>query len=204
MLKRFIRTVTLASLISIAFAHTQAQSNLYQYINQLQSMQADFTQTLSDPSSGLNQQSNGKMWIQKPHDFKWQTLSPSQQLMVSNGEKLWIYDEELMQVTVQDVPKDMAQAPYLVLLTGDPSTLDDLFEVSEPHPNHFVLAPKGETGAMIRSIDMYFVNDHLQKLAINTVTGQVTEISFNNAQFDKIPASIFDFTPPKDADVLEM
>ena len=204
MFKNILKTAGLLSVFALAHAQTPAQTHLYQYINQLQSMQANFTQTLSDPNSELNTESNGKMWVQKPHDFKWQTLSPSQQLMVSNGRKLWIYDKELMQVTVQDVPKDMAQAPYLVLLTGDPSTLDQLFEVSEPHPNHFILKPKGDTGALIDSIDMNFGNHHLQKLAINTVTGQTTEIAFSQASFNPIPASVFDFTPPQDADVLEM
>lgn len=204
MFKHILKTAGLLSIFTLACAQTPAQTHLYQYINQLQSMQANFTQILSDPNSGLNTESNGKMWVQKPHDFKWQTLSPSQQLMVSNGQKLWIYDEELMQVTVQAVPKDMAQAPYLVLLTGDSSTLDQLFEISEPHPNHFILKPKGDTGALIDSIDMYFTNDHLQKLAINTVTGQTTEIEFSQAKFSPILASEFNFTPPKDADVLEM
>ena len=182
--------------------NTKASQTLFELINQIKSMKADFTQTLINKNQNIKQVSNGEMWISKPSNFKWETLSPNKQLLISNGNKLWNYDEDLEQVTVQPVPNDISTAPYLLLLTGTESALSKLFNVQQISEGKFRLTPKLADQSMLSHVDMVFDDDILQSLTIQTEVGQKSTIIFSNQKMVDIPQRAFEFIPPKGVDVL--
>lgn len=179
-----------------------ANQTLFELINQIKSMKADFTQTLINKNQNIKQVSNGEMWISKPSNFRWETLSPNKQLLVSNGQKLWNYDEDLEQVTIQPVPKDISTAPYLLLLTGTAEALSKLFNVQQISEGKFRLTTKLKDQSMLSYVDMIFDGDILQSLTIQTEVGQKSTIVFSNQKMVDIPQSEFNFVPPKSVDVL--
>ncbi|WP_119343564.1 outer membrane lipoprotein chaperone LolA [Facilibium subflavum] len=181
---------------------TKAQASFFARLSAFKSMHADFDQVLKNPNQGLKQESSGQIWVSKPSYFKWQVVQPNKQLLVSNGDKLWNYDEDLEQVSVQSVPKEVSQAPYLLLLTGKPETLQKLFTIIALDKDTYRLIPKKDTQSLIKYIDVQFSGDALSHLAIATETGQSTAIYFHNISFTQIPKSTYQFKPPKGVDVL--
>ncbi|TNF69138.1 MAG: outer membrane lipoprotein chaperone LolA [Gammaproteobacteria bacterium] len=185
-----------------AMQNSTPTDELLQHIHHISSYQANFMQTVVDKSTGNKSVSYGTLWVKQPSFFKWEVLKPNKQLLVSNGKKLWNYDMDLEQVTVQDVPKTISQAPILLLLRGDPKTLNDLFFIYERKKNTFTLVPKDKESVAINKIILYFDNGNLKKLTLRTSTGIDTYILFDKYNYDKINTSFFDFTPPKGVDVL--
>jgi outer membrane lipoprotein carrier protein len=179
-----------------------ASQQLFELITKMKNMKADFTQVIINNNQNFRQESKGFMWISKPSNFKWETTSPNSQLLVSNGKKLWNYDEDLEQVTVQEVPKDVSAAPYLLLLTGTSNALSKLFEVKQLSVGAFRLKPKVKDQSMLSYVDMVFVGDVLQSLTIQTEIGQKSVVVFSNQKMVAIPSSEFNFVPPEGVDVL--
>ena len=176
--------------------------SFFSRLDDLTYMRANFNQVLKSPDQSGVQRSTGQMWLSKPSYFKWYVTKPSEQILVSNGIKLWNYDVALEQVTVSEVPQDMSQAPYLLLLTGKRSTISSLFDITNINANAYRLTPKSSINSMIKYIDMNFSGKSLLSLAIYTETGQSTIITFSDLSFTKIPQSAYNFTPPKGVDVL--
>ena len=178
-------------------------SQFYDNLLALKNMHADFKQVLKNPSQGTLTESNGQMWVSKPSYFKWQTLKPSKQLLLSDGNKLWNYDVELEQVTISPVPKEVSQAPYLLLLSGKEEVLQKLFNIRKINNNTYQLTPKDKEQSLIEYIDFSFNKDKTPgQMVIQTGTGQSTSIHFSNISCAPVNKNIYQFTPPKGVDIL--
>lgn len=185
-----------------AMDEQSATDHLLMRIHQVQSYQADFTQTLVDQALNRKTVSYGTLWVKQPNYFKWEITSPNKQLLISNGKTLWNYDLDLEQVTVQKVPQNISEAPILLLLRGNPKTLDDLFNIKEIKKGEFSLKPKSKDQVAIKEIKLYFDKKNLQKLTIYTSTGQTTYILFKDYKTTNLDSSFFNFKAPKGVDVL--
>src|SRR5687768_9284600 len=100
MLKRFLITIILFVFQTVTYAGSSTDT-LNQLLRNIRSMRADFIQTLMDNNGKMIQQSWGKMALQRPGQFRWETKRPNEQLIVANGSRLWIYDPDLQQVVVR-------------------------------------------------------------------------------------------------------
>ena len=58
------------------------------------------------------------MMIARPGKFRWQIEQPYSQLLVGDGEKVWMHDPELRQVTVRKVGAALGGSPA-ALLAGE-------------------------------------------------------------------------------------
>ena len=184
-------------------ALNDAQQSFFQKINAFENLHATFTQRLNNPNQDLMQKSQGELWITKPSFFKWVVSSPNQQTLVSDGKKLWIYDKELAQVTVQAVPDNITQAPYLLLLTGKPETLAQLFSIAQLNNNHYRLTPKDKEQSLMKYIDIVFKGKLLSKLVIQTDMGQSTDISFSKQSIAEIPLDTYQLGQLPDVAILD-
>ena len=81
------------------------------YFRDLKSLQADFTQTILDEQSRTLETSKGQMFMQKPGRFRWDYRQPPSQLIVADGQRMWLYDKELQQVTVRRLDKALSATP---------------------------------------------------------------------------------------------
>lgn len=182
--------------------NNDANSSLFKLLTNLKNMHAKFRQSLINPQQGIKETSTGELWVSKPSFFKWQVQSPQKQMLLSNGQKLWNYDEDLEQVTISEVPKNISQAPYLLLLTGDSKVLQKLFSISQNGEHTYRLTPKVNDQSLIKYIDITFAGNTPKSMLIQTEVGQSTHIEFYNISTAKIPTKTYDFTPPKGVDVL--
>ena len=111
-----------------AFGATGAEE-LELFLDELHSYRADFHQTVMDAEGRMVEEARGELSFRRPGRFRWDYQHPYEQLIVADGERIWIYDPDLEQVTVR--PAADVRSP-MALLDGT-RTLRESFEIfSEP------------------------------------------------------------------------
>ena len=125
------------------------------------------------------------MGVQRQNQFRWETKSPAEQLIVANGNTMWIYDKDLQQATRQSVGSQIGEVPAL-LLSGDPSQIDRHFNVSQPdaNKNYFILTPKS-SNANFGSLSLSFNGGRPVMMVLQDSIGQTTTIQFSNIALNK-------------------
>ena len=177
-----------------------AAKRLNTLLTNTKSMTANFSQTTKGASSGSFK---GSMSVQRPNNFRWETKSPSQQLIVANGSSMWIYDKDLEQATKQAVDSQVGNTPAL-LLSGDPSKIAQNFKITQPYAtkNYYVLYPKSDD-ASFKNLSVSFSGGKPVMMVLNDTLGQTTSIKFSSIKLNpSISSSQFKFTPPKGVDVI--
>lgn len=177
-----------------------AAKRLNKLLTNTKSMTANFTQTTKGASNGTFK---GSMSVQRPNNFRWETKSPSEQLIVANGSSMWIYDKDLEQATKQGVDSQVGNTPAL-LLSGDPSKIDKNFKITQPYENknYYVLYPKSGD-ASFKNLSVSFSGGKPVMMVLNDTLGQTTSIKFNSIKLNpSISSNQFKFTPPKGVDVI--
>jgi outer membrane lipoprotein carrier protein len=171
----------------------------------IRSMQAQFSQQTYDTKGKAVQTLSGVMKVKRPGYFRWETLSPSKQLIVTKGSTVWVYDPELEQATQQKLDKQVGNTPAL-LLSGDNKQLDAAFAVTEDTASAgesvFTLRPKAKD-AVFETLRVKFQAGQLSAMNLLDSLGQRTEIHFEQVKQNvSLADSLFEFTPPKGVDVI--
>ena len=201
------RAVCLALFLvgGVASAETSSPATeLAKLLSPIQRLKAEFTQTVVGARRDLVQSSEGYLRIARPQQFKWVSLTPYPQTIVTVGDKLYVYDPDLRQVQVKRLDQALAGTPALVLL----GTSDDIaaqFDVTREEAEHglqFALAPKNPE-AVYTEIRMTFIAKRLDRIEIVDSLGQVTDVNFRNLEINgPLAADEFEFSIPPDADLI--
>ncbi len=179
-------------------------SRLQAFVKDTRSFVAGFEQTLYDADSSPLQVSTGTIQLKRPGRFVWQYDTPNKQRLVSDGEKLWLFDEDLEQVTVNALEDKVGGTPLVILMGTRP--LEEEFTVKVLGPAEgiewFELIPKTESA----DFEALFVGLDAMGLAAMELRdnfGQATQIVFSNMKPDvAIDDSVFVFTVPDGVDVI--
>lgn len=180
-------------------------SALESFLKDLKTLQATFKQKLFNEQGKLLETAQGELFIQRPHQFRWDYQQPYQQLIVADGEKIWVYDADLEQVTVKDLDSALGKTPALLLSSARPVE-EDFFVTSLPTQStefsRFELIPK-DAQAQFESIRLTLQQGKLQGFELTDNLGQTTFITFAQSQYNqKLNEGLFIFTPPAGADVI--
>lgn len=205
-LRSAITTVCLAALPLIASADDQAVAaeRLNELLSTASTITGGFSQmTLSSNGASL-QETTGTMELKRPGMFRWHTDPPLEQLLVSDGEKIWLYDPDLEQVTIQQLDQRLAHTPAL-LLSGDVSQLEENFNISWSEGGSvedFTLTPKDED-SMFDSLRVSFSNGVINDMQLSDPVGQRTNILFRNVELNQpLQDNHFTFEVPDGIDVI--
>lgn len=186
-------------------AHAGAVDKLKRFIAATRSGQADFTQVVLNSNGERLQSASGTMQFIRPGKFRWEYRKPYEQLIVGDGNKFWLYDVDLEQVTVKKLDAALGSSPAALLSgsneiergfvlqdLGERNGLDWLEAVPKTHDTSF------------ESIRMAFDADSsLAVMELRDNFGQDTVLRFSNLKRNpRLAASLFKFTPPPGADVL--
>ena len=175
--------------------------DLIQLLNNIHTMQATFNQTVLDTKGKILNRSEGKMSLQRPGQFRWDVIQPNRQLIVTNGQKIWIYDVDLEQVTVRYLTHEAGEAPAL-LLSNSNTTLTHDFQVQVVN-DAYVLMPRDKS-SMFEAIQLRFANQHIREMRLQDHLGHVTVIQFNAVVMNsKLSAALFNFKTPAHVDVID-
>ncbi len=182
-----------------------ARDDLAQFTKGLKGLDGSFTQQVYDARDTLKETSTGHLQLAVPRLFRWEYVKPYPQMIVADGDKVWIYDPDLEQVTVRAQGAEEQNNPLAALF--EPATLDKRFIVKEAGTSEGLvwlsLTPKNEDEASFRSARLGFADAKLVRMEVEDAVGQRTRIKFG--QWTRNPAfaaGTFKYTPPKGVDVI--
>ncbi|WP_300655623.1 outer membrane lipoprotein chaperone LolA [Pseudomonas sp.] len=206
---RLIRMLLLAALsftsVSVLATDDASAQRLTALLNQAKTISARFSQLTLDGSGTQLQETAGQLVLKRPGLFRWHTDAPMEQLLVSNGEKVWLYDPDLEQVTIQTLDKRLTHTPAL-LLSGDVSQIQENFEISHKEGGNvvdFMLKPKSKD-TLFDSLRLSFRSGVLNDMQLIDTIGQRTNILFLNVEMNEsVDDKLFNFEIPEGADVLQ-
>ena len=192
-----------AALLTAVESHAQ-QTRLDKFVTETTTFTAGFEQTLYDADSSPLQVSTGTIQLKRPGRFVWTYASPNKQRIVSDGENLWLFDEELEQVTVSPLEDKVGGTPLVILMGTRP--LNEEFTVEgrgvAEGIDWFELVPKTES-ADFESLFVGLNDDGLAAMELRDNFGQATQIVFSDMQPGvAIKDSVFVFTVPDGVDVI--
>lgn len=181
-----------------------ALQSLTQSLQAMHSMTAEFTQQVQDQEGTLLQQSSGHMAWQRSNHFKWTVTEPNQQIMVADGEWLWVYTPSLSQVSKQKL-LHQAGTPAS-LLSGSVDSIGQQFAVSvekQTQMTVYHLQPK-DPQAPFSEIQLVMVDGKLSSMRFKDQLEQSTLFSFSSVAINKsLPSHMFAFIPPAKATVVD-
>lgn len=193
-----------AMALSPLLAEAGAIDQLHQFLQSTRTLKAEFAQTVIARNGRKPQLSSGVVAISRPGKLRWEILKPYPQLVVGDGEKIWIYDQELQQVTVRKAGQAIGGSPA-TLLSGN-NDLEKNFNLKEAGDaeglNWVEATPKsGDSG--FEKVRLGFAGSDLKAMELQDSFGQTTVIRFSKLERNPaLPASSFKFTPPAGVDVV--
>ena len=199
-----MRLLVLLALVLAGTVHASSIDRFKTFLRTTQSARADFEQKVYDRGGKLVQESKGSFVFLRPGRFRWIYAKPVDQLIVGDGQRVWIYDRDLNQVTVRRVSKALGSTPA-ALLAGS-SDIEKAFELSDAGERdglEWLEAKPREREAGFERIRMGFGVAGVQAMELDDHFGQTTQLRFSGlVRNPKIDPAEFRFEPPKGADVL--
>jgi outer membrane lipoprotein carrier protein len=197
----------LATLLSFLSFPALSQSSLDRfqtYVRTTQAARAEFDQKVYDRTGKLVQESKGNFAFLRPGRFRWNYAKPNPQLIVGDGERVWIYDEDLKQVTVRRLAKALGSTPAALLAgAADIEKAFDLSDAGDKDGLAWVEAKPREKEAGFERVKLGLGVSGIEAMELVDHFGQTTRLKFSSIQRNpKIDGSEFRFTPPKGVDVL--
>lgn len=198
----------LALLLVSRMACAGAIDRLHQFLETTKTLRAGFTQIVIAKNGKRPQQSSGVMIFVRPGKFRWQIEKPYSQLLVGDGEKIWIYDPELRQVTVKKAGQALGGTPASLLAgeSGGKSALEKNFvlrEAGEREGLEWVEAlPKTQESGFEKLL-LGFAGAELKAMELFDNFGQTTSLQFSSLERNpSIAPALLRFTPPSGVDVI--
>ena len=199
------RLAFLGVLLALPLSASSASLDRFsEFINQTLTARGEFEQKIFDRNRKLLQESRGVLAFSRPGKFRWTYVKPYAQLIVGDGSRVWIYDEDLKQVTVKKLDQALGSTPA-ALLAGNNEAM-----------RAFNLSDRGTKGGLewlealprdkegnFEKIRMGFGSSGLEVMELLDSFGQTTVLRFMSLQRNpKLGPGLFRFSPPKGADVI--
>ena len=199
------KLLTTAALAFAAFAaHADAVDTLRAFIHDVNTGRAQFTQTVTSPDGAKKKTSSGSFEFSRPNRFRFAYAKPFEQVIVADGQKVWIYDADLNQASSRKFSSALGATPAALLAGGSLDKDFDLSALPAKDGLDWVQAnPKTKEGAF-KSVRVGFRGKELAAVEIVDAFDQRSLLQFS--QFSagvSFGADAFRFTPPAGADVIE-
>jgi outer membrane lipoprotein carrier protein len=182
----------------------EAPGLLRAFLAETVTLEARFSQVLLEADSDRAQVSEGSFYLHRPQRFRWDYASPAPQLVVADGEHLWLYDPDLEQATVRRLDDGLSSTPAM-LLSGD-GALEDSFRIGAAYREDGLdwveLAPVSDA-ADFAAVRVGFEQGLLASMELMDALGQTTVIRFSDVRVNPpLDAQLFQFSPPNGVDVI--
>jgi outer membrane lipoprotein carrier protein len=200
MLRLLLLLAVLAPGVSVA----ATVEGLKSLLEQTTTARARFAQMVLDKNMKKLQQATGTMQFARPGKFRWEYDKPYEQVIVSDGARVWLYDKDLNQVTVRKYDRALGTSPAALLAGSNEIEKNYRFSTvgTQDGLDWLEAVPRTQDTAFER-IRLGFGKAGLEAMELRDQFGQITVIKFSTIERNaKIPPEAFTFTPPKGADVI--
>ncbi|CAG0995831.1 Outer-membrane lipoprotein carrier protein [Methylophilaceae bacterium] len=186
------------------FANANGVDSLKAFFDKTRTMKAHFEQVVVDSQGKKVQEVTGTMQLLRPGKFRWDYNKPYVQEIVGDGERIWLHDPDLNQVTVRTLDKAIGASPA-ALLAGS-GEIEKNFDLKDQPRNDKLqwvqVTPKDKDSGFDR-VFLGFNKADLQKMELHDSYGHVTTIAFSKLERNpKLDAATFMFKPPAGADIV--
>ncbi|MBU2568065.1 MAG: outer membrane lipoprotein carrier protein LolA [Elusimicrobia bacterium] len=194
-------------------------SNMAEKEKGIESIQLEFIQIMKFAATADTQTMSGGVIFKRPNRIYYRIYSPAEQIVVSDGKKLWLYNLSTNQVFV-DLWKNWKGINYFIPGIFNPKgTVSDLkkyfnFELLSEEAGDYVLklVPKEKVAA-----DLHIMPGEFEfRMWVSTATFHPRKSMFLSENITvetdiikyevnvSTPDALFDFKPPADAEVLRL
>ena len=187
-------------------AEAAALEQFKSFIASTKAAKGEFTQRqvkMMDGSAKVSNVSSGSFTFARPGKFIWTYVKPYEQLLQADGDKLYIFDKDLNQVTVRKLGDALASSPAAILFgSNDLEKNFTLKEAGTKDGMEWLDATPKSKDSTFEHIGIGLRNGVPEAMELRDAFGQVSLLSFK--KFEKnpaIPANGFKFVVPKGADV---
>ncbi|MDZ4814097.1 MAG: outer membrane lipoprotein carrier protein LolA [Pseudomonadota bacterium] len=181
-----------------------ARSRLEAFSKGLNELTGSFQQRTVAPDGAVQEDSSGILALRAPRQFRWEYVEPYPQLIVADGDNVWIYDEDLEQVTVRNQSQEEAQSPLTILI--DLSQLDRDFKVKSLPASGGLLWLELQSLAKepaFKTVRIGLGAKSPEQMVLIDLIDNRTEWRFADWKRDpKLDDAKFRFTPPAGVDVV--
>ena len=184
-------------------AHGGSLDQLRTFLSQTSSARGEFVQRVSGAGS-VKPAATGRFVFQRPGKFRWTYDKPYEQVIVSDGTRLVLYDKDLNQVTIRKLGTSLPSSPASILFGSN--EFEKEFEVADAGVRdglEWVQAKPRAKDSTFERIEIGFKDNLPQAMRLADNFGQVTQLIFSKVERNpKLDAEPFKFSPPRGADVL--
>ena len=195
----------LLALAASAPAQAGAVAALREFLAQTKTARGEFTQQVTRGQAAAAPPSSGSFFFERPGKFRWIYARPYEQVLVADGERLFLYDKDLNQVTVRKVAAALPASPASILFGGSDFERD--FVVTEAGTRdgvEWLKAVPRVKDSQFERIEIGFRDGAPAAMVLADSFGQVSRLAFSRFERNaKLDAQLFRFVPPAGADVLE-
>ena len=208
--------VALLFTLASSIARADAVEALRDFIREVKTGRAQFTQTVTSPDGAKKKTSSGSFEFARPNRFRFAYAKPFEQLIVADGVKVWIYDADLNQASSRKFSAALGATPAALLAGGSldadfdlaavpakDATKDAVKDIAKDGLDWAQATPKLKDGAF-KSVRIGFRGKELAAVEIIDAFDQRSLLQFS--QFSagvSFKPDAFRFTPPAGADVIE-
>ncbi|MEM4989973.1 outer membrane lipoprotein chaperone LolA [Collimonas sp. H4R21] len=205
---RLIVGLSLSMALLPSLAHASALEQFKSFVSSTQSARGEFSQQLVKIDAGkapkVTSTSSGIFIFARPGKFIWTYQKPYEQVLQADGDRLYIYDKDLNQVTTKSLGNALGSSPAAILFGSN--DLEKNFILKEGQAKDGMEWLEATPKAKDTTFDHIGIGlkDGLpHAMELRDSFGQVSLLTFKN--FVKNPplsAGQFQFVVPKGADVL--
>ena len=205
-IKLFTLALILLTTLSNATSEQQAIDLLNKVRNDLNSLSANFDQYEIFEDDIIGEASSGKVWLNSPNQFKWEYIDPAPQLIIADGSQVWIYDEDLEQVTIKQ--QDTKQNPIYVLLSKQDMESNYTLTIEENKDQEssmtWVLMQPKEDSDEIKLVWLGIQKDQLAVIKLQNQMDNIVVFEFNDINKNpEIEEGFFSFVAPEGTDIIQ-
>jgi len=203
-LKSLAHLLALAALVLTGLARADAVQTLKDFGREVKSGKAEFTQTVSSPDGQRKKSSSGSFEFQRPNQFRFAYTKPFEQLIVGDGQKVWIYDPDLKQASARRMSAALGATPAALLAGANLEKDFELKALPAAQGLDWVQAQPRQADAGLQSLKVGFKGRELAAIEVVDGFGQRSLLQFSAVQPNApVAAERFRFVLPPGADLIE-
>ena len=196
-----------AGLLIAGFAQAGALEQFKSFVASTKAAKGEFTQRQVKNTTGekpkVSTPATGTFMFARPGKFIWTYVKPYEQVLQADGDKLYIFDKDLNQVTVKQLGDALGSSPAAILFGSN--DLEKNFTLSEGGTRDGLewlkAVPKAKDTAF-EQITIGLRNGLPEAMELKDTFGQTSVLSFKGIEKNPaLTATSFKFVMPKGADV---
>lgn len=205
-LRRHLLTASLFAALGLpGAARADALDQLRSFLTQTKTARGEFTQQVGGRHGGSVQRSSGHFVFQRPGRFRWIYAKPYEQVIVADGDRLYLYDKDLNQVTVKALAGAIPASPASILFGSNQFERDfDVKDAGSRDGLQWIVAVPRSKDTPFEKIEIGFRDGLPAAMNLADSFGQTSVLQFTKMERNPpLDPQLFKFTPPAGADVLD-